>query len=53
MHYDGHVMLVCYLKYTAQLFDVCGIVQLNIRVAEVKLESVTEVRIARAPYDFV
>ena len=48
VHDDRHVVVVCRSKDLLQPFDVLGVVQLYVRVAEMELDSVAETRTARA-----
>jgi hypothetical protein len=50
---DRHLTRVRRQKHLPQLLDVCGIIQLHIRVAEVEFEAMPQVRATRAPRDFV
>src|SRR5215204_5981295 len=45
VHHDGHAMLVGCAKDAAELLDVGGIIDLYVRIPEVKLDTTTQVRI--------
>src|SRR4051812_33267040 len=53
MYHNRHAVRIRRPKHLTELLDMGGIVQLHIRVPEVELDTVAEIRMARTPRELI